>query len=122
MVAGFEQVFYTVSEDDGFVEVCVIIENQLVSDVTVSLQTDSAISGEGYNYIEVLTFVAPSTRECTSVTIINDTLYENDEIFHVRLSTTDTRVQINPNNSQATVQIIDDGSKLRLSWQLQCCM
>ena len=121
MVAGFEQVFYTVSEDDGFVEVCIIIENQLVSDVTVSLQTDSAISGEGYNYIEmmiVLTFVAPSTRECTSVTIINDTLYENDEIFHVRLSTTDTRVQINPNNSQATVQIIDDDSKLHLSWLL----
>ena len=111
-------------EDDGSVEVCVMIENQLVSDVTMSLQTDTANSGEGCDYVEMMTsliFVASSTRECSSIVVINDRLYENDETFYVRLFATDTRVQINPNKSQVTVQINDDDGRLVvLKMQLPC--
>ncbi len=50
-----------------------------------------------------LTISAGSTENCTTITITNDTIVENDETFYVVMTTTDRRVTIFNNMTRVTI-------------------
>ena len=56
-----------------------------------------------------LTFQATVNLQCSSISIIDDTILENDEVFSVQLSTLDPDVNLTP--STATVTIENDDSE-----------
>ena len=56
-----------------------------------------------------LTFLATVTQQCSSISIIDDTIPENDEVFSVQLSTLDPNVNLT--SSTATVTIENDDSE-----------
>ena len=56
-----------------------------------------------------LTFQATVTLQCSSISIVDDTILENDEVFSVQLSTLDQDVNLTP--STATVTIEDNDSE-----------
>ena len=59
----------------------------------------------------VLTFSPGVNESCTTIIpIVDDTVLENDEVFSVTLSTTDSDVSIDP--SSATVTIVDNDGKI----------
>ena len=117
MTVGFEDLTYSVDENEGVVEVCAIIEQgEIQGTIVVNIQTNdrTAIAGSDYTALQnaQLSFVSPSTRACTNIDITNDQLYENDENFVARLSTLDpSRVRINPARDESNVEILDDDSK-----------
>ena len=55
------------------------------------------------------TFQATVTQQCSSISIDDDTILENDEAFSVQLSTLDPDVNLTP--STATVTIENDDSE-----------
>lgn len=58
----------------------------------------------------LLAFPPGITKNCISITIVNDTALENDEQFFILLTTNDEDVDFNP--SVAEVIISDDDGKL----------
>ena len=50
---------------------------------------------------------------CSNISIENDALYEGPEDFLVRLSTTDTRVDLIPDTARITIED-DDGNNILL--------
>ena len=56
-----------------------------------------------------LTFQATVTQQCSSISIVDDTILENDEVFSVQLSTLDPDVNLTP--STATVTVENDDSE-----------
>jgi len=57
----------------------------------------------------VLTFQPGTNGQCTSITIVNDSILENDENLLVELTTSDEVVALIP--SSATITIEDNDSK-----------
>ena len=57
-----------------------------------------------------LTFQRGVNSRCTSITIANDPILENDETLLVLLTTTDEAIALNP--SSATITIEDNDSKM----------
>ena len=55
------------------------------------------------------------TMQCVEVSIMNEDVVENDEIFNADLSSVDPGVEIPAAQSQATATIINDDSKLPLT-------
>ena len=63
----------------------------------------------------VLTFPvgsAQGARQCVTVTINDDVAVEIDENFHMRLTSTDARLQISSICSRATFTIVDTDGKI----------
>ena len=60
-----------------------------------------------------LTFLPGVNSSCTSITIANDDILENDETLLVQLTTTDEAIALNP--SSATITIEDNDSKMNHS-------
>jgi len=56
-----------------------------------------------------LVFEQGTARQCASISISDDAILENNELFSVQLTTTDQAVMLSP--SSATVTIEDDDSK-----------
>ena len=56
-----------------------------------------------------LTIVAGADQQCTSISISDDPILENDELFSVHLNTTDEAVTLRP--ISANVSIGDDDRK-----------
>jgi len=56
-----------------------------------------------------LTFQPGANGQCTSITIVNDSILENDENVLVELTTSDEAVVLNP--TSATITIEDNDSK-----------
>ena len=124
----FEMTEYTVPEDGGPLEVCVVIPaRQLEKDVVVTILTrDLDADGElvcatntlvvsihslcsgGVDYRPQsfdLTFVAGSTRVCTSVEIEDDRDTEDDEMFTMEM----TRTPCVDPGPDTKVTILDNG-------------
>ena len=97
-------------------QICVVIdEGQVDADFTVTVGTadDTALAGQDYTALQnvELTFNSTSTRECTLVSITNDQIFEEDEIFIGRLSSNDSTVLINQDRDETRVFIADDDRK-----------
>lgn len=103
-------------ENINEVEVCaVIISGQIARDISVTLTTadDSAESPQDYTALTTeLTFSAPSTRACEDITIVDDQIFELDESFFGRLTSSDPQVDISPDRQETTIQINDEDSTL----------
>ena len=64
-----------------------------------------------------LTLVAGTDQQCTSISISDDPILENDEFFSVVLNTTDQTVTLRPSTANITIE--DDDGKLFYSWHLK---
>ena len=64
-----------------------------------------------------LTIVAGTDQQCTSISISDDPILENDEFFSVVLNTTDQAVTLRP--SAANITIEDDDGKSFYSWHFK---
>ena len=66
---------------------------------------------DDYTLVEnVLTFSPGVNESCTTIIpIVDDSVLENDEVFSVTLSTTDSDVSLDP--ASATVTILDNDGK-----------
>ena len=64
-----------------------------------------------------LTIVAGTDQQCTSISISDDPILENDELFSVVLNTTDQAVTLRP--SVANITIEDDDGKSFYSWHFK---
>ena len=64
-----------------------------------------------------LTIVAGEDQQCTSISISDDPILENDELFSVQLNTTDQAVTLHP--SSANITIGDDDGEAFYSWHLR---
>ena len=76
---------------------------------------------DGVDYTFITTsFTFPTgsqigTRQCINVPIIDDIAVENTEVFHLRLSTSDPRVQLSSICNRATINIYDNDGELKMS-------
>ena len=111
---GFEQLSYDVNENGGTVQVCAVITGEIESNVIVDLQTSDGTAEASRDYTALnteLTFVAPSTRACQDINILNDQLYEVDENFFGELTSSNSRVVVITARRRTTVEINDEESK-----------
>ena len=61
-----------------------------------------------------LTIVAGTDQQCTSISISDDPILENDEFFSVVLNTTDQAVTLRPSSANITIE--DDDGKSFYRW------
>ena len=59
----------------------------------------------------IITFTPGDSEICQDISILNDTLYEEDENFLAQLSTGDSSADIDPNQQNATINIKDTDGK-----------
>ena len=64
-----------------------------------------------------LTIVAGADQQCTSISISDDPILENDEFFSVELNTRDQAVTLHP--SSANITIWDDDGEAFYSWHFK---
>ena len=64
-----------------------------------------------------LTIVAGTDQQCTSISISDDPILENDEFFSVVLNTTDQAVTLRPSTANITIE--DDDGKSFYSWHFK---
>jgi hypothetical protein len=115
VVVGLEMTAYTVSEDDGSVEVCARVtsppdDQPLPREFVLRASTLGLTATQNVDFGEFNTtlpqFDDSNRRRCFTVTILEDQAYENDEEFQVSLSlASGSGVTIVP--SLAVVQILD---------------
>ncbi len=132
----FNEDSFTVTEADGFVETCIVLEGLIERDVVVNVSTlDLTAKGiHSYNQYKEknsislyfliapndyfvsasdVTFVPDSVairQLCSNVSIVVDNIVENSEIFQLILATSDSGVNILVPN--VFVTITDNSSKL----------
>ena len=98
---------YEVSEGDATVEVCtVVLSDNLGTEVTLNLQTSdgTALQPSDYTTLQsVLTFSPSMLRQCRDISISDDGLYELDETFLGRLSSSRSVVLIRPDLRETTI-------------------
>ncbi len=101
----FSQTEVSVNEG-GSSSVCVNITGQLERQVAISV---SVIGGTGSNHdfpaSTLFSFSSSPDTYCISFNITQDTIYESDETFSVRLDSSDTQVNT---GVVSTVSIIND--------------
>ena len=61
--------------------------------------------------IKNITFTPGDNEICRDISILDDTLYEEDESFSAQLSTGDSSANINPSQQSATIIIMDTDGK-----------
>ena len=110
----FDHSMYSVGENAGTVQISAsIVQGELERPVEVLFSTLSgtATSEDPKDFQSlqsiVLEFDGLMLQNEVSVTIINDTIFEDDEIFFSSLRTNDTFVDFGIKN--ATITIFDDG-------------
>ena len=112
MTIGFSEVVYTVSESAGAALVCVDLIGSSQRTIVAILSTaDSESQDLQLPNMQVLAFQNGQGQVCTSVTITNDAIVEDQESFTLLLNTTDPAVD---NNFRmiALLNITDDDCKL----------
>ena len=58
-----------------------------------------------------ITFMPGDNEICRDISILDDTLYEEDESFSALLNTRDSSANINPSQQNATIIIMDTDGK-----------
>ena len=129
MTVGLELTNYTVLESETAANICVIFTGEIERMFDVIIFIPDASSGKqslhlfklqcspyishslDYKLIpENITF-SPGMAgpQCQSISITDDSILENDEVFVVALTTTDQNVILNPNTTSVTI-LDDDGN------------
>ena len=107
----FSEAEYTVNEDAGEVELTVTLTEPLDSPVNVILRTADGTAVHARDYLHVatiVTFPANTTRQTTTVRIVNDqTLEATRETFSASLESIPGS-GLAANTSPATITIVDD--------------
>ncbi|XP_037910122.1 sodium/calcium exchanger 1-like isoform X6 [Hermetia illucens] len=101
---------YTVMESCGRVELKIVREGGLWQTCTIDYETEdgTAEAGSDYGYAKgTLTFLPGNDEQSIFIDIIDDDVFELDEVFYVRLQNNSDTVQIGTPNV-ATVMILDD--------------
>ena len=109
----FDPVMYSVNENDGTVQInASLIQGELQRPVEVLFSTLSgtATSEDPKDFQSfhrpLLQFDELMIQNEVSITIINDNIFEDEEIFFASLITNDSFVDVGDN---ATIIIVDDG-------------
>ena len=101
-----------ISENGGSVILQLCINEAAAQDVSVTVKTSNgtATAGEDFVGIPETVYIIPAGQTCVpvTVTILNDDIYEGDEMFHVVLSNPSANVVIT--KETAIVTIDDDES------------
>ena len=110
VMIGFDPEMYTVDEKAGMVTLTVkLLSGNLGRDVTLSYETmdGSAVAGEDYTSTMGMIMLSNTTTTVTfTVPIIDDGLFENNEMFTVLLDGAPVGVVLT--NAEASVTITDD--------------
>ena len=130
VTVGLELTNYTVLESETAANICVIFTGEIERMFDVIIFIPDASSGKqslrsyklrcSYNCIphsldyslvpENTTFSPGMTGpQCQSISITDDSILENDEVFVVALTTTDQNVILNPNTTSVTI-LDNDGN------------
>ena len=139
VTVGFELTNYTVLESETATNVCVVSTGEIDRMFDVMIFTPDTSSGKqslhscrlwcsiimiiisniphslDYSLIPENIIFGPGMTgpQCQSISIIDDSILENDEVFVVSLSTMDQNVILNPSNTTVTI-LDDDGNVLIL--------
>ena len=133
VTVGFELTNYTVLESDAAANVCVVFIGGIERMFDVMIFTPDTSSGKqslhscilwssilsniphslDYSLIPESIIFSPGMTEpqCQSISITDDSILENDEVFVVALSSMDEDVILNPSNTSITI-LDDDGNVL----------
>ncbi len=105
----FTSATYSVGEEDGSVEIPVVLDEAVDETVTVDYATSPGTATPGEDYVETsgtLTFDPNDTEESFSVQILSDSIAEGDDTVMLTLSDF-SGAEIGP-NSPAVLTIVDD--------------
>ena len=109
---GFESIAYTTSETEGSVEVAVIKYGSSTLPLSVRLSTMSASATSPQDFTEVLSqdlsFSSGQRRGTFSITIIDDGVLEDSEMFSIVLTLTDPQTQLMEGQNVTTIMISDN--------------
>ena len=61
-------------------------------------------AGDYVTAVVDLSFGPTSLEDCTDISIINDVVFEQDEVFTVQLSTDDEQIMLSPRSASVTIQ------------------
>ncbi|CAI8026301.1 Deleted in malignant brain tumors 1 protein [Geodia barretti] len=108
-IVRFMETSYTVREDTGQIEICVVIDGRVDFDFTVGLSTVDGTAGEeDFEAVStILTFSREESVKCVAVSVINDAVLEETELFLVTLTLRSDSNQIKFDNSMTTVEILN---------------
>ena len=131
VIVGFQMESYTVIEDQGTLEVCVVVSGERDIDISVTLTTQGGTARGGllsillhvsvlflnhatewadFDPLSVELEFNPDTSEvCINIGIINDAVLEGIEYFIAVLTANDPRVIVSPGS--ATITIMDNDSE-----------
>ena len=115
---GFEQSMYAADEDDGSLQVSIILLQKELA-VSINLQVNAsdltAVSSADYIFPSTAVVFAPGSvvgdSQAISISVLSDDLVENTETFSLNLYSMSLLAAIDSGRDQATVEIIDDSSK-----------
>ena len=112
---GFEQTSYTIQEGATQLQVCIVIEGGALArpvDLVISSRDITAQAPDDYKEISYLTSFSHNdgARKCINVTVVDDDLVENTEIFQLWLTSKDEAVSLMSN--QLTLMIVDNDKAL----------
>ncbi|XP_064383720.1 adhesion G-protein coupled receptor V1-like isoform X4 [Halichondria panicea] len=100
---------YSVNEEDGSLSVCIVVNGaQLTAPTTITVTANDITANAGFDYAPLTTLLmfTPSgpRRQCTTVTILEDTVQEGTETFSISLTSGDFPGSL---GSPAIVSILD---------------
>ncbi len=115
----FAQATYTIFEGDPEeINVCVELIGELGREITVDIdfEEDTATFEDFSNRDQTITFnnVRSITVQCLQLQTIQDDLYEDNEVFHISLSSPDNVVDVLNSNVEVT---IEDSSELVIGFE-----
>jgi len=135
-----DEASYDVAEGDGFISGCVVLKGLIERNVTVNLFTENntatgiyrvltvpdvlklncylLLEPEDYLAVSIPVIFSPdglrSRMLCGNITIVDDTVLENTEVFSVTLNTSDTFVEFVQQSSPVNIED-NDGMKAHIN-------
>jgi len=111
-----------VPESIGFVQACVMLDNETTGDILITLQTigDNAQAGSDYeNVTAELTFSAGLVlTQCVNITIFQDSAIDSSvEFFSVQVATSNSGVTFSPASGMLNVIIQEDMDQITIGFE-----
>ena len=111
VIIDFVEGMYSISEDDGQVEVCANVTGQLERNIEIPLTLQAvSTSVDDIDPFDATMFAfSGETSTCINVGIAEDSIFEDDETFVLELAGCDEIVRCGLSSSE--VQILNDDCK-----------
>jgi uncharacterized repeat protein (TIGR01451 family) len=112
----FSESGYSVDEEEGSVDITVILSNPSYQTITVNYATFNGTALDGSDFIDAsgtLTFAPGDTSETFTVSIINDPQYESNETFNAVIFSPSNATPGAP--SSAVVTIVNHNAELSIA-------